>query len=368
MVNPSRLSAFVSLIFLFAVSAYGQTQPVVPPSLPNPGMQSTAGAASNGRIYLDVSVDKSGQAVTGLQQPDFTLLDNKEPRTIASFAAVTGRDAQIQVIVVMDAVNATLQNVIFQRQQLDQYLRAEGGNLSYPMVIAVLADDGLHAVTGQFTTDGNVLSTALDQDQVGFRAIRRSAGYYGAAERFQICVRAMYQLVASVAKHQGRKIIIWISPGWPLLSGPEVMLDNKQEDRIFDNVVNLSTMLTKTQITLYSIDPLGAAGAPVADWTYGQFLKGITKPNQATYGDLGLPVLVTQSGGIAFGSTNGIADRVRQCLADSVPYYEISFDPSPSNAKNEYHQLQVKVAGNGLKAHTRMGYYADPASLLNSNH
>ncbi len=362
MVNRSRLSIFASLIFLFAVSAYGQTQPVIPPSLPNPTMESPAG-----RIYLDVSVDKSGQAATGLHQQDFTLLDNKKPRTIASFGAVTGRDAKIQVIVVMDAVNATLQNVIFQRQQLDKYLRAEGGSLSYPMVIVVLTDDGLHAVTGQFTTDGNTLSTALDQDQVGFRAIQRSAGYYGAAERFQICLKAMYQLVGSVAKHQGRKIILWISPGWPLLSGPEVMLDNKQEDQLFDNVVNLSTAMAKTQITLYSIDPLGAAGAPVADWTYGQFVKGITKPTQATYGDLGLPVLVTQSGGVAFGSTNGIAERVRQCLADAVPYYEIGFDPPTADKKNEYHQLQVKVVGGGLKVHTRMGYYDDPASVVNSN-
>lgn len=362
MIHRSRLSIFAILMLLFAASAYAQTQPVIPPSVPNPAM-----APAGGRIYLDVSVDKSGQAVTGLQQQDFTLLDNKQPRTIASFAVVTGRDAQIQVVVVMDAVNATLQNVIFQRQQLDQYLRGEGGNLSYPMVIAMLTDNGLHAVSGQFTTDGNALSGALDQDQVGFRAIQRSAGYYGAAERFQICLRAMYRLMSGLSKHEGRKIIIWISPGWPLLSGPEVLLDNKEEDQLFDNVVNLSTVMAKLQITLYSIDPLGAAGAPVADWTYGQFVKGITKPSQAAYGDLGLPVLVTQSGGIAFGSTNGIADRVRQCLADTVPYYEIAFDPPGTDKKNEYHQLQVRVTGDGLKVRTRMGYYDDPASVVKSN-
>lgn len=366
--NFPRLNALVALTFLLAVSAYAQSRPVSPPSLPNPPMQSTSPEASNGRIYLDVTVDKSGEGVTGLQQQDFTLLDNKEPRAITSFAAVNGREAAIQVIVVMDAVNATLQNVIFQRQQLDQYLRGEGGNLSYPTAIVLLTDDGLHAVTNSFTTDGNTLSTALDQDQLGFRAIRRSAGYYGATERFQICIKAMYRLVASVAKHEGRKIIVWISPGWPLLSGPEVELDTRQEERIFDNIVNLSTALTKTQITLYSIDPLGAAGAPVGDWTYGQFLKGVTKPSQAAYGDLGLPVLVTQSGGIAFGSTNGIADRLRQCLRDALPYYEISFDPSVSTTKNEYHQLQIRVAGESLKSRTRMGYYANPGSVLNGNH
>lgn len=354
------LLAAVSLCFPAARIVTAQTPQ--PPARPDsaPATQTATTPPASNRIYLDIAVDHSGQAVAGLRRQDFTLLDNKQPQTITSFAAVNGREAPVQVIVVIDGVNAPYQNVEFQRQQLDQYLRGESGNLSYPTAIVVLADDGLHAVTNSFTSDGNALSTALDHNQLGFRAITRSSGYYGATERFQICLKAMHGLVGSLAQHTGRKIIIWISPGWPLLSGPEVQLDAKQEQQIFGNIVSLANEMARTQITLYSIDPLGAGDAPANDWAYGQFLKGVTKPSQAAYGDLGLPVLVTQSGGIAFSSTNGVADHLRQCLTDAVPYYEISFDPSASVQKSEYHQLQVRVAGDGLKARTRQGYYSQP--------
>jgi VWFA-related protein len=377
MLNGARIGGLAVLMFLCAAVASAQTQPAPPPAVPDAAAQ-----APNSRIYLDVVVDKSGQADTDLQQQDFTLLDNKEPLKIDSFQAINGREAPIQVIVVIDAVNAGYQNVEFQRQQLDSFLRSEGGNLQYPMVIVLLADDGLHAVTGKFLTDGNALSTALDQDQLGFRAIRRSAGFYGATDRFQICLKAMHQLIASVSRHTGRKLFIWLSPGWPLLSGPEVQIDEKQQKEIFSNIVNLTTLLTREQVTVFSIDPLGAStgmaevnhpmnslsgvspvaggGIPAGDWTYQQFLKGVSKPNQAAYGDLGLQVLVTHSGGVAFPTTNGIADDIRRCLSDSVPYYEISFDPPAAKSPNEYHQLDVKLAGDGLKPRTVAGYYAQP--------
>ncbi len=41
----------------------------------------------------------------GLQQSDFTILDNDVPQTITSFEAVDGRRARIEVILVLDAVN-----------------------------------------------------------------------------------------------------------------------------------------------------------------------------------------------------------------------------------------------------------------------
>jgi len=47
------------------------------------------------RIYLDVVVTpKSGEPVSGLQQQDFTVMDNKAPVAISSFRAVEGAQAQ----------------------------------------------------------------------------------------------------------------------------------------------------------------------------------------------------------------------------------------------------------------------------------
>jgi hypothetical protein len=93
---------------------------------------------------------------------------------------------------------------------------------------------------------------------------------------------------------------------------------------------------------------------------YKDFLKGVSKPSEVNLGDLSLPVLAIQSGGLALNSSNNIAGLIQECVADAAPYYEISFDSSPAERLDEYHHLEVKVAKPGLTARTRQGYYAQP--------
>src|ERR1700689_403238 len=74
--------------------------------------QSTPRTAPAAKLYLDVVVaPKSGAPVADLQQQDFTVLDNNAPQTITSFKAVTGREAPVEVILVIDAVNTSYQTV-----------------------------------------------------------------------------------------------------------------------------------------------------------------------------------------------------------------------------------------------------------------
>src|SRR5208283_3740051 len=110
----------------------------------------------------------------------------------------------------------------------EKYLRAESGVLAHPTALALITDAGMQVQEG-FSEDGNALSTALGQYVVGLRTSRRSAGFNGATERFQYSLTGLQELVAREATRPGRKIIVWISPGWPLLSGPEVQLGEKQQ-------------------------------------------------------------------------------------------------------------------------------------------
>jgi len=78
-------------------------------------------------IYLDVVVTrKSGPPVSGLQQQDFTLIDNKLPQTITSFRALSGSDAHVEVLLVVDTVNVDFEKVAFVREEIDKFLRADG--------------------------------------------------------------------------------------------------------------------------------------------------------------------------------------------------------------------------------------------------
>jgi VWFA-related protein len=335
------------LILLFAPAASAQ-QPAQPTQ------------PASAKIYLDVVVTpKSGAPVGGLQQQDFTVLDNKVPQIITSFKTVTGREAPIEVVLVIDTVNTTAQTVSYARLQIDKFLRAEGGHLAYPVAVAVFTDRGTQIV-GNFSDDGNALAATLQQDNPGLRDIGRSAGFYGATERWQLSLQALRQLIAGVAPHPGRKLMIWLSPGWPLLSGPDIQLDSKQQQQAFTDIVNFSTQLLQGRITLYSIDPLGTDESLYRESHYEEFLKGISKPSQIDMADLALPVVAMQSGGLALHASNDLAGLVQQCVAET-PYYEISFDPPPAKQQDEYHHLEIRVAKSGLTARTREGYYAQPS-------
>ena len=316
---------------------------------------------ANNRIYLDVvASEKNGPPVAGLQQQDFTVLDNKSPQPITSFEAFTGREAPIQVILVIDAINTPTEYLGYQRNQIDNFLRAEGGHLAYPVAIAVATDKGVQMVA-ELSTDGNALSAALDKDNIAMRFINRSAGFYGAADRLGISLQGLRQLADSSVKRPERRILVWISPGWPLLSGPEVELTSKQQQQLFDDIVSFSTQLRLARITLYSVNPIGAGESVFRGSYYQEFLKGVSKPSQVNAGNLALPVIALQSGGLALDFNNDMSALLQKCVSDSAPYYEISFDAAPSERPNEYHALEVKLDKPGVTARTSQGYYAQPS-------
>lgn len=345
----------VRFCFLLACMFYTATGSAQEPSQATP--------ADAGAINLDVVVTaKSGPPVSGLQQQDFTILDNKVPQTITSFRAVRGREAPIEVVLVVDDVNTGITNIAYERSEVDKFLRADGGQLANPMALAFLTDDGIR-VQNDFSSDGNALSAALDQYGLGLHSIHRSGGIYSAIEQFEISTKALLQLATREAARPGRKIILWVSPGWPILSGPgvEQQMDANQEQRIFSDVVQASTLLRQGRITLYSIDPLGSADFGGRAFRWEAYEKGINKPSQAEWGDLALQVIATQSGGIALTSSNDITGSVRQCLADTQAYYEISFAPPLDQKRDEYHHIEVRMADKKMTARTRQGYYAQPA-------
>jgi VWFA-related protein len=305
-----------------------------------------------------VAVDKSGKPVSGLQQQDFTLFDNKLPKKILSFEAKTGREAG-DITLVMDEVNTSFSRVAYEREQVKKFLQRDGGRLTQPVALAFLSDKGLEMQQSS-SVDGNALAAELDQNKNALRTIRNSEGFYGAADRSQLSFRALNQLIEVEAKKPGRKTIIWISPGWPLLSGPRMDLTSKQQHEIFNNIVATSTQLRDSQITLYNVDPLGTEEGLGRENYYQQFLKGVRKYSDAQYGDLGLQVIAFQSGGRVLNASNDLPGEVEKCVQDLNAYYVLSFEGAPGDGPDEYHAIEVRIGQPGVKAQTRSGYYARP--------
>jgi VWFA-related protein len=316
-------------------------------------------APASSEVQLDVVVTpKSGPPIAELRQQDFTVLDNKAPQSITSFKTMGGNDAPVKIIIVVDAVNAYYQTVAYERTEISKFLKANGGHLAHPTALAFFTDTGTQ-IQNNFTSDGNALDTVLDKYTIGLRTIQRSQGFYGANDRTQLSLNAIRSLAEREASTPGRKLVLWISPGWPILSGPGIQLDAKQQDQIFANVVNLSTQLRQNHVTLYSIDSIGANENLLRADYYQSFLKGVSKPGQTQIGDLSLQVLAVQSGGLALNST-GVSELLQRCVRDADAYYELTFASPRGDNKNEYHSLDVKVDKPGLTARTRAGYYAQP--------
>jgi VWFA-related protein len=374
-----------------STSAPAQKDPALvlrPPPMPE---------IKDGRIKLEVVVSgKQGAPVSGLELKDFTVLDNKQMQKILGFHALSGGAqtpvAPVEVILVVDAVNSTFQQVAFARQQTVKFLTQNGGHLAYPTTIAVFSADGLH-IQPRPSNDGNALAEVLGQADASIQAVGSATGSYRAMGRFQLSVRTLAAIAENEANKTGMKMLIWIGPGWPMPVASNFASSAQDRQRIFDVIVELSTRLREARMGLYSISPLdtekggavlsmpptgsarvptlpmsGAEAAPAqrtiggnaGEPNYQEFLKGVKSAKQVDSGSLALQVLAVQSGGRVLDPGNDLASQIADCLKDLSAFYTISFDPPQAEHADEYHELKVVVSKPGLTARSSSGYYNQP--------
>lgn len=338
-----------------------KSRPFAPPKVPPGG--------TDWRITLDVQVtDQSGVAVRGLQPQDFTVLDDKKPQDILSFNTVNSVDGEmpsatelpVEIVLVIDALNTPLDSVRYERGEVKKFLLQNDGQLPRPVSLVMFSHFGTK-IQNAPSRDGKVLAALYDQYEFGLWDVTRSQGFYGAIERFDESLKALNSLAEYEKNRPGRKLMIWFSPGWPMLSKPGVQLSHHDQRYLFNSIVVLSSALRQARITLYSIDPLGVADAGgIRMEYYKEFLDGITSPWQAVAGDLGLQVLAIQSGGRVFNGGIDLPTVIRSCTADADAFYALSFDARPANQGDEYRSLAVVVNKPGITVRTRTGYYAQP--------
>lgn len=320
--------------------------------------------AAEGRIRLDVVVsDASGKPVIGLGPWDFKLLDDGRPQKIMSFRAFDGvvskPDPAVEVVLVMDMANLPFQQVAFVRDQVVKYLRADGGQLKQPTILIVLSDKGIR-VQPRATTDGNAEAKVVQGIEGGVRTLNSAMGGEGALERFQLSVRQLEAIAENEAPKPGRKLVIWVGPGWPMLTRSDLQTySEKDQKRYFDGIVELSTKLREARIALYSVSPM--SDVTQYDNMYRDYLNGVKSAHEADSANLALKVLAVESGGAVMGPDNDLVGQINRCVADANTFYRISFNPAAAEHADEYHELKVIIDKPGAVARTNTGYYNEPA-------
>jgi VWFA-related protein len=310
---------------------------------------------TSGRIQLDVVVtDSAGHRVTGLQSKDFTLFDNQRPQKILTFQAfdcTTEAGARpAEVILLIDTVNLPFTEVATMRQETEKFLRQNGGHLADPVSIMVFSDKGL-TLLAEGSTDGNALALEMEK-QFALRTIT-NASDYGELERFQLSLKVLAHIADRESIRQGRKLLIWIGPGWPLLERMNWNASPKNLQEFFDFLVFLSTRLREARTALYTV-------ADARDFQYRKYLKGVTSAQKVDGPNQSLEALALRSGGRILGPDNDIVKQINECVQDADSFYRISFDPPKAEHANEFHQLEVRVDRPGDTARTNTWYYDQP--------
>jgi VWFA-related protein len=318
-----------------------------------------------GRLRLDVTVtDADGKAVPGLGPQDFKVLDNNAARKILTFRSYDGitvkPEPPVQVILVIDTANLPFQQVAFVRSAVGKFLSENGGRLAQPVSIMVLSDTGLR-VQPRPSTDGRALLGVLNELRGSLHTINTAEGSEGDLDRFQLSVREISRIADNEAVRPGRKLLIWVGPGWPLLDSSKYSFSDKDQRRYFDSIVELSTKLREGRVVVDSVAPAASTmGSGLRTTLYQDFLKGVRTAHQADSGNLALKVLAMQSGGLVLGPDNDLAGQIDRCVAEANAFYTLSFDPPKADRANEYHDLKVTVDQPGLTARTNTGYYDQP--------
>ena len=318
-----------------------------------------------GKIKLDVMVDDgAGKPVPGLQPWDFKILDNNQPRKVLSFRAfhdaAVKPDPPVEVILVIDLVNLPFQQVAITRQEIERFLKENDGRLKQPVTLLLLSDAGMR-VQPRPSVDGNALVSVVSQIKGNVRTIDSAMGGEGLLERFQLCARQIGAIAENEARKPGRKLLIWVGPGWPMLNQPVLgYYSGKDQQRYFDGIVELSTRLREARMVVYSVAPSTGSDTTYAI-RYQDYLKGVKSPRDSEPGDLALKVLATQTGGRILGPNNDLASQIEHCVADANDFYRISFDPPVADHADEYHDLKVVVDKPDITVRTNSAYYNEPA-------
>jgi VWFA-related protein len=340
-------------------------------------------------IILNVlAVDEFSTPVTGLKPQDFVLMDNGQPQELASFREVNGDQgiAPPHVVLILDAVNNTSRSIAFEIKEIGKYLGSNQGRLMYQTSIATFTPSGFRA--SRTSIDGSVL---LQESRTLFKDIHPyecksssddAAPAYPASahgdknigfsvekiddgdclnERFTLTLTALNDLATAQKNVLGRVIVIWVGPGWPLLTGPEFHPDTAEiKANFFDHIVQLSRTLREAQVTVDAVYSPDMFRKPELQSVHVKsFAEGPLTEKQATASDLALQAIATQSGGRILESKS-IAAQIARCVADVQTYYALSFDSIPSSKPDEYHSVQVEVKKPGVKVFTNSLYYGEP--------
>ncbi len=425
-----KLSAALAAVLALSMGGPVPAISAAPPERPAKPGQTAAKSAGDepfgetvtvNVVNVDVYVNDKKGRVTGLKKEDFEVLEDGRPMAITNFLAVEGgkplgvpetepaaapgapalppgydrtplpEDQRLRLIVYIDNYNLKPfdRNHVMRdlRVFLDQKLRRGD------MVMLVSYDREMH-VRSPFTSDTSLINAQLlelekisaqgvhqendrrevlrqiDEAQGPQEAMGYARAFAGATfNDLSFTLDALKNLITSLAGLQGRKALVYVSDGLPMIAAEDVFyaVQNKfqtsiiSEDTEFNasrRFEELAAQANADRVTFYTIDAAGlrtysSTSAENATITAGggTYVDSINISNlQGT-----LQMLAEKTGGVSIINTNVIGPELDRVAEDFNSYYSLGYTP-PHSGDGRFHKITVRVKRKGVKIRAREGY------------
>lgn len=393
-------------------------------------------------VVVDVVADnKKGEPITDLKLSDFTLLEDGKQQTIKVFnfqepvlhprppaPAPTGTKLPENIysnvptyqatsalnVVLLDALNTTMPNQTYVRDQMIHYLE----KMPEGRPVAVYTLGTKLRLLQDFTTDPATLKEVIrklkttsspllpnptggpeqevlpagiaDSGMLPPEMLDTIMSFEQEATAAQTDLRIAYTLSAmnalsrQLAGYPGRKNLVWVSEAFPINIDPNLELNNPFIGirNYADQIAAAAQGLIDSQIAIYPVDARGlvsysifSASNPGRD----RFGRSLARPGvlgtalstesaslQAVHGTM--EDLAQRTGGKAFYNRNDIDGAIRRSIEDGSIYYTLAYYPENKNWNGKFRKIRVTVNRPGIKLRYRLGYYAmDPKTFTEHN-
>ncbi len=379
-------------------------------------------------VNVDVYVtDKKGNRINGLTQDDFEIFEDGRPVAITNFFAVQDgkavspqaeeaaepapstpgapapppgterpkvpEDQRLRLVVYIDNFNIHPFNrnrVMGEiRAFLNQHLSRDD------QVMLVSYDRSLH-IRNRFTSDPGIIAAGLTElEKVSGHAVHHDSERRDVLNRIEdsrnvnealsyartyaqstyndlaFSIDGLKQLVDSLAGLPGRKAVLYVSDGLPMIAGQDVFyaVQSKYSDQStglteqfeFDTsrrFNELTAQANANRITFYTIDAAGlrvysSVSAENQSAGQGVYIDSVQISNlQST-----LQTLAEKTGGVAIINANRVMPQLERIARDFNSYYSLGYSPVHSG-DGRYHKIEVKLKQRtkGLLVRHREGY------------
>lgn len=398
-----KINAFIcaAAILLASAMAFSQSVPPPPASAPDRAVQGQ-GATSAIRFMVRliqvtvVAEDGDGNPINDLKKEDFTLRDKGEAQKISFFAQQNTPAAQLNTalqapsdffsnhvesspsgansvtILLFDALNTQFRDLSYARTRVIDFLQHM--QPQDQVALYVLTPSTLY-VMHDFTNDSETLvrlmggkpektsatSTAnasapgpndVKIEKLISDTMDESNRFYKGQPLniLETTSSAMLQIARNTVNIPGRKNLVWISGGFPIVMGDAIPLGPRDDRQDFSASLSATAkQLGDANVAVYPVDARGLY-APRGG---GRYLS----PNVDS-----MVLIANGTGGRPFYNTNDIASSIRKAVDDSRVSYVLGYYPTNDRWDAAFREINIKVARPGAHLRYKTGYFAVPAN------